>query len=81
MRETILILIISQAYLIEFVGEMGKNIKKKQIRILYGFLWQSLVKKQWRMVNMKEIQYLSSPEQSLPNLCEEKNHIFLSRLI
>lgn len=29
MRETILILIISQAYLIEFVGEMGKKYKEK----------------------------------------------------
>lgn len=37
LRETIYILIISQAYLIKFVGEMVKNIiKKKKIRILYG---------------------------------------------
>lgn len=40
MRETILILIISQVYLIEFVGEMvKKNYKEKANKNFMGFFF------------------------------------------
>lgn len=75
MRETILILIISQTYLIEFLGEMVTNIiKKKQIRILCFYV--AKFSEEGRVVHIKQIQYLISPEQCLLNLHEEKNNIF-----